>query len=267
MYTVKQLAELAGVSVRTLHYYDEIELLQPSQVGSNGYRYYDEAAVLRLQQILFYRELEVELIQIKTILDDPEFDLVAALRQHRAALAAKATRLAQLTTTIDRTIQHLTGDRTMSSKQLFEGFSAEQQKEYEREARLQYGADNVNESAKRWQNYSKGEQQAIMDEGNGIYRDIIAAIEAHLPIYDERVQTLMTRWHEHLRYFYEPTLEILRGLGHLYNDDERFLANFRQMHVELAPYMRDAIEHYVDALETAAIERLLAEDAEQQGQD
>ncbi|GEM_PF-3597172 len=87
MYTVKQLSDLAEVSVRTLHYYDEFSLLHPSKIGSNGYRYYDEAALLRLQQILFYREIGLELAQIKDILDQPDFDLTSALTSHRATLA------------------------------------------------------------------------------------------------------------------------------------------------------------------------------------
>ncbi len=86
MYTVKQLSDLAGISVRTLHYYDEIGLLRPSKVGENGYRYYDDAALLRLQQILLYREMGLELAQIKPILDSPDFDLLDALRTHRRAL-------------------------------------------------------------------------------------------------------------------------------------------------------------------------------------
>ena len=96
MYTVKQVAEVAGVSVRTLHHYDEIGLLPPSRVGSNGYRYYDEATLLRLQQILFYREIGLELLQIKDILDQPDFEVTEALRSHRKALQAKIERLQNL---------------------------------------------------------------------------------------------------------------------------------------------------------------------------
>ncbi|NUQ55782.1 MAG: MerR family transcriptional regulator, partial [Dehalococcoidia bacterium] len=104
VYTVKQLADLAGITVRTLHHYDAIGLLRPSDVGANGYRYYDEAAVFRLQQILLYRELGLELAQIKDVLDSPDFDLAAALRSHRAALEAKLNRMSELIRTVDRTL-------------------------------------------------------------------------------------------------------------------------------------------------------------------
>lgn len=260
MYTVKQLSELAGVSVRTLHYYDEIALLHPSQVKANGYRYYDDSALLRLQQILFYREIGLELMQIKDILDSPDFDLIAALRSHRNVLEEKMDRLRNLVLTVDSTIRHVTGEKTMSKKKLFQAFSEEQQKEYEREARLEYGPDNVNESIKRWKSYSAAQKQAIMDEGNVIYTDIIRAIEAGLPATSEEVQEMLVRWHNHLRYFYEPTLDILRGLGELYNSHPDFAANFAQMHPNLAEYMREGINQYVDDLETTEIERMLAED-------
>lgn len=263
MYTVKQLATLANVSVRTLHHYDAIGLLHPSQVGANGYRQYDEAALLRLQQILLYRELDIELAQIKVILDQPDFDLVAALRAHKAALAAKGERLRVLMQTIDDTIQHVTGEtpNRMSEKRLFNGFDAETQKEYEREVRLEYGPTLVNESIRRWNSYTKEEQQAIMEEGRQGYSDLVAAMEKGLTGRDAEVIALLDRWQDHIRIFYEPTLEILRGLGELYNTDERFMATFRAFDADLPAYLQEIITVYVDDLETAEIERMLAADA------
>src|SRR5687767_14888584 len=107
MYTVKQLSNLAGVSVRTLHYYDEMELLKPSMVGENGYRYYTDESLLRLQQILFYREMDLGLLQIKEIIDSKDFDLVTALQTHRYTLQHKIERLQTLINTVDTTIMHL----------------------------------------------------------------------------------------------------------------------------------------------------------------
>ena len=260
MYTVKQLSDLAQVSVRTLHYYDEIGLLTPSQVGGNGYRYYDDSAVLRLQQILFYREIGMELMQIKDLLDSPNFDLVTALKSHRAVLLEKSERLLNLVATVDSTIQHLQGEKTMSKRQLFEAFSDEKQKEYEREARLTYGPDKVNESIKRWKGYTQAQKEAIGAEGNQVYNDIVDAIEAGTPATSEEVQAIIKRWHQHLRYFYEPTLDILRGLGELYNTHPGFIENFAKIHPNLAEYMREGINQYVDDLEYIEIERMLAED-------
>jgi DNA-binding transcriptional MerR regulator len=260
MYTVKQLSELASITVRTLHHYDDIDLLKPSKVGANGYRYYDDAALLRLQQILFYREIGLELMQIRDILDSPDFDLVSALRSHRAAIRDRQNRLENLIETIDSTIQRLEGKTTMSDKKLFEGFSEEQQKEYEREARLRWGPQNVNESVKRWNNYSKAQQEAIMAEGGEIYTDWVRALEAGLPATSDEIKRIVERWHDNIRHFYEPTLDILRGLGELYNTDPAFMATFHKFHPDLPPYLQETITQYVDDLETAEIERMLAED-------
>src|SRR5262245_10280245 len=109
-YTVKELARLSGVSVRTLHHYDQIGLLKPAEVGLNGYRYYGREELLRLQQILFHRELEFPLEAIKAVLEQPQFDRVEALRRHRKTLTAKAGRYRKLIATLDATLAALEGD-------------------------------------------------------------------------------------------------------------------------------------------------------------
>lgn len=265
MYTVKQVSDLAGISVRTLHYYDEIGLLVPSKVGQNSYRYYDDAALLRLQQILFYREIGMELTQIKDVLDNPGFDVVEALESHRTVLLDKSDRLLKLVKTVDDTIEHLQGAKTMTKRQLFQAFSDEKQKEYEREVRLQYDPQIVNQSVKRWNNYSQAQKEAIGNEGNQVYSDMVEAIEAGQDSTSEEVQAILKRWHAHLRYFYEPTLDILRGLGDLYTTHPDFIANFAKIHPDLAEYMRTGINQYVDDLEYAEIERMLADDEAHKG--
>ena len=122
-YTVKQVAALSGVSVRTLHFYDETGLLKPAYVGTNGYRFYEEPQLLTLQQILFYRELGLELKQIKQVLGRAEFERVAALQSHRQVLEEKLTRTRSLLGTIDKTIAHLKGRKKMTTEEMFVGFS------------------------------------------------------------------------------------------------------------------------------------------------
>jgi DNA-binding transcriptional MerR regulator len=121
-YTVKQVAAMSGVSVRTLHFYDEAGLLKPAYLGANGYRFYDEPQLLRLQQILFYRELGFELKQIKRILGRRDFEIVSALHSHRKVLERNFTRTRTLIETIDKTIKHLKGKK-MKSEEMFVGFS------------------------------------------------------------------------------------------------------------------------------------------------
>lgn len=122
-YSVKQVAGMSGVSVRTLHFYDETGLLKPAYIGANGYRFYEEPQLLTLQQILFYRELGFELKQIKEVLLREDFEKVAALESHRRVLAQSLARTHQLIETIDKTIQHLKGARKMKSEEMFAGFS------------------------------------------------------------------------------------------------------------------------------------------------
>lgn len=263
MYTVKQVSQLAGVSIRTLHYYDEIGLLSPSKVGANSYRYYDDASLLRLQQILFYRELGLELNPIKDLLDSPDFDTVSALKAHREALRDKAQRLSALMNTLDETIDHLERGTPMSKRKLFDPFSEEKQKEYEREIRLSYDKNLVAESQRRYASYSEAEKQAIGEEGNQIYSEIVDAIEAGLAHTSDTMQALLQRWHQHLRYFYEPPLEVLRGLGDLYTSHPDFIANFAKIHPRLGEFMQAGINVYVDALETEYLERLIEQDNHQ----
>ncbi len=122
-YTVKQVAAMSGVSVRTLHFYDEAGLLAPAYHGANGYRFYEEPQLLILQQILFYRELGFELKQIKGILGQPDFEKAAALQSHRVLLLESLDRTGRLIETIDKTLGHLKGTLTMKSEEMFEGFS------------------------------------------------------------------------------------------------------------------------------------------------
>lgn len=138
--------------------------------------------------------------------------------------------------------------------------SEAQQKQYEREARLQYGPSEVNETIGRWNSYGKARQEAIQAEGERIYIDLAEALEARLEARDEKVREILERWQRHLRHFYEPSLDRLRGLGQLYNSHPDFIANFQRIHPELPAYLERVIEDYVDELETAELERMLAED-------
>ena len=121
-YTVKQLAVMSGVTVRTLHFYDEMALLKPAHTAANGYRIYEEPQLLMLQQILFYRELGFELKRISEILSQRKFEKIAALQSHRQVLEKNVTRTRTLIETIDKTISHLKGTKKMKSEELFMGF-------------------------------------------------------------------------------------------------------------------------------------------------
>jgi len=243
MFTVKQLSQMAGVTPRTLHHYDDIGLLKPSRIGDNGYRYYGEEALLKLQQILFYRELDFPLEDIKQIMGRRDFDLLGALQGHREALQKQAARLSQLLVTVDNTIQHIKGEKLMSQKGLFKGFSEEEQDKLALEAEQMYDPAIVRESNRKWKAYSKEKRDAILAEGNQVYLDMIAAMPKGAS--SAEVQTIVGRWRSHMDYFWTPNLDQLLGLASMYNDDPKFKANFDDMHPQLAEFMREAVTVYV----------------------
>jgi len=165
--TVKQVAKISGVSVRALHHYDEIGLLTPARIGRNRYRYYGDEELLRLQQILLHRELDIPLERIKEILDDPKFDQRQALLDQRDKLAKQARRYAQLVRTIDRTIARLNGDDAMRNADLYKGISPEKQAEYEAWLIERYGGDlpeRIAVSRKKYEALTDAEKKALMDE-------------------------------------------------------------------------------------------------------
>jgi MerR family transcriptional regulator, thiopeptide resistance regulator len=243
MFTVKQLSDLAGVTPRTLHHYDQIGLLKPSRVGENGYRYYGEESILRLQQILFYRELGLPLDDIKNIMGRRDFDVLAALENHKTELSKRMARLEQLSATVDNTISYLKGQKEMSKKQLFAGFSEAEQEKLAAEAEKMYDPETVRASNKKWKGYSAEQKQRIFDEGNQVYTDMIAAMPKGAA--SAEVQAIIERWRKHMDYFWTPNLEQLLGLVDGYVDDPSFRANFDGMHPQLAEFMREAVKVYV----------------------
>ena len=245
-FTVKQLANLAGVSARTLHYYDQIGLLKPSRDPYNGYRIYERPALLRLQQILFLRELGLSLEQIRAVIDRPDFDLLQALEQHRAALRERQVRLERLYKTVERTIAYVKGKIEMEGNEFFEGFSEEKQKQYEEEAQRRWGEKEVKQSQARWASYTPEKKRQVMEEARGIYLSIVDAMPFGPG--SPQAQEGVARWHENMRYFYEPTKEILLGLSQGYVEDPEFNATFQRIHPELAGFMREAVKIYCQSL-------------------
>jgi len=244
MLTVKRLSQLAGVTPRTLHYYDEIGLLEPETVGANGYRYYGDDSLLKLQQILFYRELDLSLEDIRQIMGRRDYDVLEALEGHKRALGQKLGRLERLIQTVNDTILHLKGQKEMDKEQLFEAFSDEQQEEYTRQAEQMYDPEIVQASNRKWKAYSAEEKQRILNEGNRIYLDMVAAMPKGAD--SPEAQAIVERWRMHMDYFWTPDLDQLLALAEGYNDDPRFKTNFDQIHPGLAAFMGEAVKVYVE---------------------
>lgn len=244
-YTVSQVAKMAGVSVRALHHYDQIGLLKPSARTGAGYRLYGEPELLRLQQILFFKELDMPLGEVRQILDDPGFDQMAALEHHRQLLHRRMERLKRLLKTIDRTIDKLTeDDMTLTDEELYEGFTTEQIERYKREAREMYGPAQVEESEQRVKKMSRAEWKAVGAEGEAV-TTALAALADREPG-DAEVQALIARHHAWIENFYPCSAEIYRGLAQGYVEHPEFRAFYEKYRPGLADFMSAAMNHYAD---------------------
>ena len=244
-YTVKQLSKLSGVSVRTLHHYDDIGLLKPANRSSSGYRYYEKAELLRLQQILFYRELDFPLKEIAEILNDPFFDLISALEFHKTELGKRQNRLEKLMATVEKTISELKNkNHMMTDKEIYEGFKPEEVEPMKKEVAERWGEDKLMESESRIRSMGKDKWEKLKQEGGEIYKHLASLM--FLPPSDQRVQKVIQKHKEHIGNFYEVKEEIYRGLGNLYVEDERFKAFYEKIEPGLAEFIREAIKVYCD---------------------
>jgi DNA-binding transcriptional MerR regulator len=244
VYTIKDIADLAGVTTRTLRYYDEIGLLSPARTGDNGYRYYDEGSLLRLQQILFFRELEVPLKYIHLIMSRPDFNLLQALRNHRAALQSRTKRLDRLIDTIDQTIATIKGEWVMTEKEYFEGFD---ETRYEDEVKERWGSTpQYAESQRKWSSYSKEQKEAIKAEGGGISVRMVST-DPDTPPDDPEVQAAIGDYHAYInKYFYTCDVEFIRGLADMWVQDPRFAVNYEGIREGGAKFVREAAHIFCD---------------------
>jgi len=242
-YTVKQLAQLAGVSVRTLHHYDQIGLLKPAEVKANGYRQYGEQELLKLQQILFFRELEFSLDEIQRIINSPNFHLESALMDQRKMIELRKKRLNALIRTIDKTLQKLNLHTPMKDGELYDAFSDEQTKQYADEAKQRWGhTDAYKESQERVSKMTKGEMAEIQAANENLILRLVSKM--HLDPADGEVQALVAEHFNALKYFYEPNLEMYSGMANMYVDDERFKAYYDKFQPSLAEFLSQGMKVY-----------------------
>ncbi|HWW56185.1 MAG TPA: MerR family transcriptional regulator [Sphingopyxis sp.] len=226
MRTVRQVARAAGISVRTLHHYDAIGLLKPGHVGANGYRYYGKEELLRLQQILFYRELGLPLAEIAAVLDDPGFDPLAALRQHRAALEGRIDHYRTLIHTIDRTIASLEKDEHMEDNDYYAGIAPETRDRWQREAEAFWGKDAVAAAAAKARSFSKEQVAAIQEEMEAIRADFQHLFREGADPASDAVQEVTGRHYRWVSHSWTPDAAAFRRLGRYYADNSEFRGTY-----------------------------------------
>ena len=244
-YSVTQLSKLAGVSVRTLHHYDRIGLLKPARRAESNYRYYEEKELLRLQQILFYKELNFPLSQIKDILDDPSFDLLQSLQFHKQKMQAEATRFNQLLSTIDKTISKLKNQNIMiTHKELYEGFPKEKVEDYRKEVAERWGENVLLETEERLKQFKKKQWtdlKAKMEEVDLMLASLVGQ-DPKNPL----VQSTIAQHFEVLNAFTPTPIERYKCLGEMYTEDERFKAHYEKYKEGLADFLHKAIDVYCE---------------------
>jgi DNA-binding transcriptional MerR regulator len=246
-WSIAEVARMSGVTSRTLRHYDEVGLLPPARTGANGIRIYTEPELLRLQQILVLRELDLGLAEIRRILDE-QSDPVEALQVHHKRLLAEQDRLAAVAQTVARTISELESaqgadmPKINKPENLFEGFD---QSRYDDEAR------------ERWPDQWENSQEYVRSLGPGgierAQKEMTAAMirmaermAAGTPVSDPEVQADIEASYRSVARFWgtEPTAEAFAGLGQMYVDDSRFRATYEKIAVGLPEYYRDAMAHY-----------------------
>ncbi|HFC01186.1 MAG TPA: MerR family transcriptional regulator [Phaeodactylibacter sp.] len=239
-YSVKQLSKLAGVSVRTLHHYDKIGLLKPAARSDKGYRFYKKTELLKLQQILFYKNLSFPLKKIKAILEDPDFDLITALEFHQEELKRQAIRTQQLLVTIKKTISQLKSKNlNMTDKELYQGFSAEEAQTMREEVKSRWGEKELLAAEERIRQMGKSGWNDTKRKGEEINQLLADLMDLHPS--DAQVQQAIALHFRHMNCFYKVSEARYRGLAQMYVEDTRFKANYDKYRNGLAVFIRDSI--------------------------
>ncbi|MCH9753651.1 MAG: MerR family transcriptional regulator [Alphaproteobacteria bacterium] len=245
-YTVKQLAKLSNVSVRTLHWYDEIGLLKPAYYGNNNYRYYEEEQLLTLQQILFFRELGFKLDDIQEMLIRDDFDKIKALRSHKHVLKKNVKTTNKLIRTIDKTILHLTGVKTMKLEDIFEGFTEEKQKIYVNYLLEKGGVSKeiMENCEKKIKNWTKDDWMSYKSDADKVQTDLINAIEKNEKPESDEVQKIIDKHYKLTCKIWIPDKSSYISLSELYGSHPDFIRFYKKQHPKLLEFLQSAMNLY-----------------------
>jgi DNA-binding transcriptional MerR regulator len=241
---VGQVAELAGVTVRTLHHYDRIGLLSPSERTATGYRRYTPSDLDRLHQVLVYRELGFPLEEIATLLDDPDADPAEHLRRQHRLLRDRLERTSAMVAAIEKEMEAQSMGMALTPEEKFEIFGESYSEDYEREAEERWGdTDAWAQSQRKTAAYSKEDWVRIKAEADDVTHRLAAAMRDGVPADSERAMDLAEEHRQHIsRWFYDCPPQMHAGLGRMYVEDERFTATYEQVAPGLAQYVSTAVQ-------------------------
>ncbi|GAA3069283.1 TipAS antibiotic-recognition domain-containing protein [Streptomyces roseofulvus] len=241
-WSIQEIARKAGTTSRTLRHYGELGLLEPSRIGTNGYRYYDQAALVRLQRILLLRELGLSLPAIAEVLEGQR-DTSAALRTHLALLQQERERIGRQIEAVRTTLHKTERGEQLMAEEVFDGFDHTR---YEAEVTERWGRDAYEKGDRWWRSLSEAEKKEFMETQAGIARDFGAAAAAGLAPDSDEVQALARRQYDWLSGTTRPTKEYLIGLGQMYVDDPRFTRNYDRHGEGTAILVRDALKVWAE---------------------
>lgn len=249
-YSVNQLASLTGVSIKTLHLYDKMGLLKPAIRTDSRYRLYKEKELLRLQQILFYKELDFPLKEIIQILDDPDFNLIRALEGHKKLLQLKSTRIRKLLKTVDNTIYSLKNNIMLNMDELYDGLSAEEAMEYRKQAIKAYGNEAVTKAEDHLKTLSKDEMKQLVNRQKELAKELYLLKDQNYTT--PNVQQLIHEHYLNTRKLWgthnatDKQAKAYKGLGKLYLTDERFTSVDGKTDPQFTAFICKAMAHYTD---------------------
>ncbi len=251
-YTVRQLADIARISVRTLHHYDDVGLLKPAFLGNNGYRYYEQPQLYRLQQILMYRDFGLSLDEIKNLVDAPDFDIGSALRRHRERLIERLQQDQELIRVIDDTLARIGGGSTMDDNTLYNWQSPEKQAEYEAWLAERYGPqahDWIAHSRKRFDALDDAERQAAMDRLKVIEGDLVDAFRRGVAADSAALKPVLDRHRQWVGYMWNQDCPpgAYGNLADMYRDHPDFVARFDAIAPGFANWLSEAMRAYATA--------------------
>lgn len=236
-YTVKNLSELSGVTVRTLHFYEEQGILHPAYYGSNGYRYYENKQLLQLQQILFFKELGLSVKEIKKIISKKNFDLLASLISHKESLKKELQKIKILTETIDKTINHLQGITQMKNEEIFNGFNPTMWKRTQKQTSYAEDETIVLESLRE----TSKEPSEVLPKAVALLEEINSCLKKNLSTSSNTVQEIVARHYALTNELHHATQSMYKSLANLYAAHPAFKEQLSILNPKLPKFMSEAM--------------------------